>query len=114
MNDRTASGILEGPASVVASASTCEFSHESDRLLIEVYTAAAPFRTYLNRCKSGAEPLKAIGNEAVLCDGDNPEQIAIGRVREQVFVLRLKTPAPKAQLREKLKGAAEIVAGNLY
>lgn len=110
MNDATAAGIVGGETTQ----SGCVFSHGSDQLRIEVFAPAQPFKTYLNRCKSTPEGLKAIGNEAVLCDGTGSEQLAIGRVRDQVFVVELKAAFVKAALREKLKSAAEIVAGNLF
>lgn len=110
MNDATAAGILGGETTQ----SGCVFSHASDQLRIEVFAPAQPFRSYVNRCKSRPETLKAIGNEAVLCDGTGSEQLAIGRVRDQVFVLELKAGLAKTALREKLKSAAEIVAGNLF
>ena len=114
MNKETASGILGNEASGSTTRSTCEFTHGADHLRIEVFVPSAQFRSYLSRCKSAPEALRAIGNEAVLCDGGASEQIAIGRVRDQVFVLSVKAPFPKPQLRDKLKLAAELVSGNLF
>lgn len=114
MNEGTAARIVGGQPDLSVTHSSCEFSHDKDHLRVEVIAPAAAFRSYLSRCKSAAEPVKGIGNEAVVCDGEGAEQIGIGRVREQVFVLRLKAPFSRDLLRAKVRAAAEIVSGNLY
>jgi hypothetical protein len=81
--------------------------------------SAKAFQSYAKRCGARGTPLKAIGNEAVLCDSKAkgaPEQI-VGRVRDRLFVIDLNVNDPSitiAALREKAHGAAEIVAGNLF
>lgn len=72
-------------------------------------------------CGVNATPLKAIGNEAVVCDGnvksrDRVEKI-FGRVRNQVFFIRIDTSdssLTETLLREKTRMVAEEVAGNLF
>lgn len=114
MNEATASGILGSDAKGTVRPGACDFVDKANYFHIRVIAAAAPLRSYLNLCKSGVETLKAIGNEAVACDGEGSEQVVIGRVREQVFILRLKASFSKTQLRERVKLAADLVAGNLF
>jgi hypothetical protein len=114
MNSATAAGILGTEVSTSVTPRVCDFSHETQHLRIEIFSPVASMRTFLNRCKSQPEALKAIGNEAVTCDGEASEQIAIGRVRDQVFVIQVKASFPKAELREKTKLASELVSGNLF
>jgi hypothetical protein len=72
-------------------------------------------------CGVNAAPMKAIGNKAVMCDGsaksgERVENI-FGRVRNQVFFIRLNTSDPSVTeplLREKVRIVAEEVAGNLF
>ena len=65
--------------------------------------------------------LKAMGNEALTCNLDANKQRteqAVGRVREHVFIVQIKTNepawAPQDALREKVRSAAEITVGNLF
>jgi hypothetical protein len=121
LNDATAAGILGGPVQCKATATTCDFvgqqSHAQYRLRIEVRTMAKvrkEFASYLSRCGRGATRLKAIGNEAYVCPRDRS---VIGRVRDQVFSIRVSTTAPSvpaAVLEEDAQRVAEQVAGNLF
>jgi hypothetical protein len=100
---------------------SCEFvrqdgGHEM-ALRIEVTSTSAPHA----QCGSGAEPLKAIGNEALACAYEGKagwiaEQIT-GRVRDQAFLVRIssndRSTAPKT-IREKVHKVAEQVAGILF
>ena len=70
----------------------------------------AGFPNHLRKCGSDAKPLKAIGNEAVVCTAERGQRV-IGRVRDQAFVINLIAPNATA---ETAKKAAEIVAGNLF
>jgi hypothetical protein len=72
---------------------------------------ATDFPSYLARCHSPSEPLKAIGNKAVACSDEGAEQV-IGRVRNRAFIIRIKTPG--RDLREKSRKVAEQVAGILF
>ena len=131
LNGATAGGLLGGPVTSVqvthpaaADDATCNFvRNDGSQLRIEVETMTAPateFGTYLARCHSPLTPLKAIGNEAVACKDDKPgetsEQV-IGRVRKRAFVVRIGTSSRGAHpdaLRDKLRQAAEQVAGILF
>ena len=93
-------------------------------LHIKVRTISEPqkaFVSYPARCGARGVPLQAIGNEAMTCDlnkksGQLSEQV-VGRVRDQIFVIDLRTNDPsitQSALREKAHTVAEIVAGNLF
>ena len=67
---------------------SCEFVRQETSLRIEVRASSAPHA----QCGSGAEALKAIGNEAQACtyqakSGWMAEQV-VGRVRDQAFLVR--------------------------
>lgn len=110
MTQATADRIVGGQTAVAVTSKNCEFSHEKDFLRIEIF----PSTEHPKRCKSASEAIKGIGNEAAVCDGANSEQVLIGRVREQVFVLTLKAPFSRDLLRAKIRAAADLVSGNLY
>jgi hypothetical protein len=91
-------------------------------LRIQVHTmgdSEKTYQSYAKRCGARGTPLKAIGNEALLCDPRSkgaPEQV-IGRVRDRVFVVELSVTDPSIKppaLREQATSAAQIVAGNLF
>lgn len=105
----------------------CAFDRQpptAGALHIKVRTISEPekaFASYTAHCGARGVPLKAIGNEAMTCDlnkksGQLSEQV-VGRVRDQVFVIDLRTNDPsitQVVLREKAHTVAEIVAGNLF
>ena len=117
LNAATAGGVLGGEVQVTVTSGSCEFVRHETSLRIEVGATGAPHA----QCGSGAEPLKAIGNEAQACayagkPGWVAEQV-VGRVRDQAFLVRISTKdqsaAPKI-LREKARKVAEQVAGILF
>jgi hypothetical protein len=75
-------------------------------------------------CGAHAETLQAIGNEAVFCAAQTPgssaSELALGRVRDQVFTITLATSLKGDReltadvLKAHLYTAAEQVAGNLF
>lgn len=109
-------------AEVSGDAGHCAFSRTegstSRHLLIEVEPVSATYKTL---CASRSAPLKAIGNEAFACSfegkpGEIAEQV-VGRVRNQMFLVRVSTSergAQAAALREKARKVAEQVAGILF
>jgi len=121
MNAATAGGYLDGKVHFTVTPTSCEFVTASDghesALRIEVQPVTAPHA----QCSPSATPLKAIGNEAVACtyegkSGWIAEQV-IGRVRDQAFLVRISTNdrgAPPPILRDKVRRAAEQVAGILF
>ncbi len=117
LNAPTAAGLLGGEVHTTVTQGSCEFVHQETSLRIEVAATNAPHA----QCGSLAEQLKAIGNEAQACayrgkPGWIAEQV-VGRVRDQVFLVRISTKdqsaAPKI-LREKARKVAEQVAGILF
>jgi len=117
LNAATAAGVVGGEVHMTVTPGSCEFVRQETSLRIEVGAISAPHA----QCGSGAEPLKAIGNEAQACTyqakpGWVSEQV-VGRVRDQAFLVRISTKdqsaAPKI-LREKARKVAEQVAGILF
>ena len=117
INAATVAGVVGGP---VQSETKCSFQHADTKLTITV-EPTADFARYLAKCGTAAEHLRGIGNEAVSCSGDDKsaklsEQV-IGRVRDQVFVIRISSSDPAAirpTLREQARTIAEHVAGALF
>lgn len=120
-NSATAAGLLGGAVTLAITHGadddnyTCAFTRASSELAIAVST------TQHFACPAAdATPLKAIGNEAYACTLPRAPAIAeqvTGRVRNQFFQLTLITrdPAiPHPIARDKLRAAAESVAGNLF
>jgi hypothetical protein len=101
----------------------CEFTGNGSRspyaLRIEVATAAdaaAQVSKLAAKCGSKPAALHGIGNEAVTCS-TRKDEVAVGRVRDRAFVIRLHTNAhgsSRKDLAEKAASVAEQVAGNLY
>lgn len=121
MNAATAAGLLGGDVSTrflpgkTKDDGQCAFTRISNSavmLRIQVALMNLPktqFAAYVAMCGRDATSMKAIGNEAVACRSDRQEKI-VGRVRDQAFVITLRSPNKK----ESSKKAAEIVAGNLF
>jgi hypothetical protein len=135
LNEATAAGILEGSVTVAVTHNnsnkedaSCEFIRQQKSvatvLRIEVATmteSAGTFASYAARCGSNGTPLKAIGNEAVVCSVEVKkrqvgEQV-VGRVRNRAFIVSVSSNADSAEsseLREKARRVAEQVAGFLF
>jgi hypothetical protein len=134
LNAATAAGALDAGVTMTVTHPTgkptdavCEFTHKqgSDsrqvRVQVEVMAdPAAGFSSYLTRCGADATPLKAIGNEAVVCSvpvkNAQAEQV-VGRVRDQAFIVLLRSNDKSvaiSTLRDRVGRIAEIVAGNLF
>jgi hypothetical protein len=137
MNEATASGILGGEAmgmvtgSGAEGATTCEFTQLAAgfRRTLSVTVEVTPdahtrLQTVARNCGGDAAPLKAIGNEALFCpiiDHKNGQgEFAVGRVRDQVFTITIKTTLKddpiltRATLIVRIDTAAEQIAGNLF
>lgn len=138
LNIATASGLLGGTATanvrlIGQTSGTCLFrlqaGTQADSLSISVTTAPesqggpSALATYESGCISTAAPLKAIGNEAIICaDGTASAhgELIIGRVRDKVFTIAFNSNAPTArgatsdELAEKAEEIAEQVAGILF
>ena len=137
MNEATASDLVGGNAvgTYVADhgkAATCTFIEQTEgaarTLQISIESAGNPDGDYLLKlkanCHSTPTPLTAIGNEAAICPMQSSRKVtgewALGRVRDQVFVIALSTQVRNdsvltpAMLEMKVRAAAEQVAGSLY
>jgi hypothetical protein len=135
LNEATAGGFLDGAVRSTVTHTTknpddanCEFILRNGPttmvLRIDVETLAkwpADFAPYVARCGQQAEPLKAIGDEAVVCslDGKKREvsEQVIGRVRDRAFTVRITFNVDgknRDVMREKAKRVAEQVAGFLF
>lgn len=135
LNEATASGLLGGQAvgsyqAPAGQPSVCAFTQQNGGvtrvLRIEVNTvpdAPTQLKALEKTCSTGA-PLQAIGNEAISCIEDDragrPSAEVFGRVRDQVFSIRVTTsqkndPSLTRNALQRLIGtAAEQVAGNLF
>jgi hypothetical protein len=133
LNAATAAGALKGSVTFTVTHSnedkqeaTCEFIHKEGEVLtslrIEVDTMKDPdreFASYRAKCQRDATPLRAIGNEALVCNlrkkNELSEQV-VSRVRERAFVVSVSSniPADAGELREKAQKIAEQVAGFLF
>jgi hypothetical protein len=136
LNEATASGLLGAQAvgsfqAPVGQPAICIFTQQSSgttRILqIEVDTrpdAAAHLKALEKTCPSDSAPMQAIGNEAISCllddRGGRPGGEVLGRVRDQVFVIRVTTSQKndpfltRSALQRLINSAAEQVAGNLF
>src|SRR5579872_117866 len=134
LNAATAGGALGGAVSSVTvkpaktgDDASCEFMRKQGSLVVELRieteTLRSPvtgFVTYAARCGAGPVVLKGIGNEALACSsGGNEEPIesVVSRVRERAFLVRIQNndrSVARAELREKARKVAELVAGFLF
>jgi hypothetical protein len=130
INAATVGGALEGKVTVAFSpdkdGGTCDFVRTNGEfvygvhVLVATLQSPADFAPYAARCGSRAELLKAIGNEAYICDlgfkdKQNAEQV-VGRVRNQAFVIQVKTndASMRTSLHDKAVAITEQVAGILF
>jgi hypothetical protein len=115
LNAATAGGFLGTTVTAVVSRDACRFTgREGAELQIAVQTIDPPRSSYkalAAACGSSSQPLKAIGNEAVVCTAEAPKSgtRVIGRVRDRIFTIEITTSD-----REKARAVAEQVAGILF
>jgi hypothetical protein len=135
INEATARGILGGDVSMTVKLAErggggCEFSRSAGKanlqLSISIYIMTdvpAQFSKYLEQCPSKSAPLRAIGNEAVICSlskGDKYIERVVSRVRDQAFVVSVGSSAAddpsmtQEMRRKKANLIAEQVAGILF
>jgi hypothetical protein len=78
------------------------------------------FASYTAKCGRNATPLRAIGNEALLCSLRSKNQFSeqvVSRVRERAFLVRVSSNSSgpeRAELLDKSQKIAEQVAGFLF
>jgi len=136
INEATARGILGGPVVVTVKvndqgAGFCEFSRQQEaavhqlRISVDIMTdIPKQFPAYLAQCPPKSAPLRAIGNEAVMCSIQGKEnkyaESVVGRVRNQAFVVSVSSSIQddrsmtQEMRREKTNLIAEQVAGILF
>lgn len=136
INEATARGILGGPVTLTVKVSdhgdgVCEFSRQQGAVVHQLHVSVdimtdipKEFPTYLAQCPPKSTPLRAIGNEAVMCSiqgkGDQSEERVVGRVRNQAFVVSVSSTAQddpsmtQEMRRQKANRVAEQVAGILF
>jgi hypothetical protein len=139
INEATASGALDG--AVTATVTRPEMSKDTDEatcvflrqtgssgieLRIEVEAlrgAPGAYAAYAARCGSDGVPLRAIGNEAVMCSHSDKNrkkwvsEEVVGRVRDHAYTVRVSSSAgtpDRNVLREKARKMAEQLAGFLF
>lgn len=120
INAGTAAGILGGTVETKVTQDRCEFERRGgDKLSVEVKAMVNPqnqFMKYRSACKSKPVPLEAVGNETVTCASKHTG-LAIGRVRDHAFVIRVITNdrgATNEERETQAQAAARQVAGNLF
>jgi len=136
INEATARGILGGPVTFTASVNdqgvgVCNFLRREGSVVNELHISVdiltdipKQFPTFLSQCPPNSAPLRAIGNEAVMCStqgkGEPFAEKVVGRVRNQAFVVSVSstlTDDPsmtQPMRRQKANLIAEQVAGILF
>jgi hypothetical protein len=135
LNVATASGVLEGPALLAMPKSTeneteCVFRFEKEntaytlQIAVNKLSAGSKSTTLdTSDCSSPGTPLRAIGNEALLCADDHKHssgEEVVGRVRDTHFRVVITTSAhndssmTRDVLEMKTRSVAEAVAGSLF
>lgn len=136
INEATARGILGGAVTLTAKVSdhgagVCEYSRQQGAVVLQLRVTVdimtdipKQFPTYLAQCPPKSPPLRAIGNEAVMCSiqskGEPSSERVVGRVRDQAFVVSVSSsiqddPSMTQEMRrEKVSLVAEQVAGILF
>jgi len=121
MNLGTAADIAGGEVSLTlernaaGDITACQFQRPGAVLQISVAqdaTAGSFSSAAISACPSQSSPLKAIGNQAIACRSQNASVVE-GRVRDQLFTVRLTLP-DAALADRNVREAAEQVAGNLF
>jgi hypothetical protein len=136
LNEATARGILGGAVTATATVSdqgagACKFSRQQGatvyelRISVDVMTdTPKEFPAYLAQCPPKSSPLRAVGNEAVMCSTQGKAgqyaEIVVARVRNQAFVVSVSCSVQddpsmtQAMRRDKANLTAEQVAGILF
>jgi hypothetical protein len=135
LNVATASGMLSGPATMQVERisdreTVCTFRVAQDRrswnlaITVKSQQRIGDLQSFeKSSCTAPGAPLRAIGNEAVLCRDDDRrfrgEQV-VGRVRDSLFAVAITTNVKddpilaKDVLDQRVTNTAEQVAGSLF
>jgi len=137
INEATVSGLLGGEAVNVFTESdagrpaVCLFTYDGAgvkrtlRVTVEIATDPhVRLGVVAEACGNSGAALRAIGNEAMICDADERKGVlgerVVGRVRDQVFTITLGSTLKgdplltRYELQSRIATAAEQVAGNLF
>jgi hypothetical protein len=138
LNPATASGVLGGSATMEVnntgvSTGVCVFRFQDEAqnntLRISIIKAERPenagkeMMPYESKCTSSGQPLKGVGNEAILCASDTGKwsgELVVGRVRDNIFTVVINDAtgdnpaATKDDLADKALEIAKQVAGILF
>ncbi|MGA2851743.1 MAG: hypothetical protein ABSE46_22290 [Terracidiphilus sp.] len=136
LNEATAGGLLGGDAIGMKTGAdgqptVCTFTQQDTgvtrTLRITVEIASDPharMSAVAQVCGADALPIKAIGNEALVCTADDRKgavgERVVGRVRDQVFTITIASTLKadpilnRDALKARIYTAAEQVAGNLF
>ncbi|MGA2653954.1 MAG: hypothetical protein ABSF28_25825 [Terracidiphilus sp.] len=137
LNEATAGGLLGGDAvgittdAAAGQPTVCTFTQQETgvtrTLRITVEIAPEPHQrmsAIAEVCGADVTPIKAIGNEALVCTADDRKggvgERVVGRVRDQVFTITIASTLKvdpilnRDALKAKIYTAAEQVAGNLF
>ena len=137
INEATVSGLLGGEAvgavaeQVAGQPAVCEFTQHNEsgkrtlRLTVEIAgDAHARLVASAQICGADAVPLRANGNEALICAADEHKsqmgERLVGRVRDQVFTITISTTLKndpiltRDEIKSRIYTAAEQVSGNLF
>jgi hypothetical protein len=110
---------------------TCAFEQQDERgkrtlrVTVEIAEDAhARLNVIAQACGADAIPLKAIGNEALICGTEERKnqmgERVVGRVRDQIFTITINTTRKndpiltRDNLKSRIYSAAEQVSGNLF
>jgi len=136
LNEATAGGLLGGDAVGMKTGAdgqptVCTFTQQGTgvirtlRVIVEIAPEPhARMSAVAQVCGADALPIKAIGNEALVCSADDRKggvgERVVGRVRDQVFTITIASTLKvdpilnRDALKAKIYTAAEQVAGNLF
>jgi hypothetical protein len=138
LNAATASGVLGGSATMEVNntgvgTGVCVFHFQDDAqnnaLRISVIKAERPenadkeMMPYESKCTSSGQPLRGVGNEAILCASDTAKssgELVVGRVRDNIFTVVINASmgdnpaATKDDLEDRAQEIAKQVAGILF
>ena len=136
LNEATAGGLLGGDAVGMKTGAdgqptVCTFTQQGTgvtrtlRVIVEIAPEPhARMSAVAQVCGADVLPIKAIGNEALVCTADDRKggvgERVVGRVRDQVFTITIASTLKvdpilnRDALKARIYTAAEQVAGNLF
>jgi len=137
INEATVSGLLGGEAvgavteAAAGQPAVCTFTQQGNsgkrtlRVTVEIAgDSHARLNAIAQSCAADAVPLRATGNEALICTADEDKkrmgERVVGRVRDQVFTITISTSLKNDPvltsdaLKSRIYTAAEQISGNLF